>query len=291
MAKQTCACKGIRKCAICNPSNETETTNSNELFENKKCFIFCTQCSKCVYNQLNKNMNYISNFLTNNKTNRLLLHDCNNNEQEEYLDITGIYIENEFLTQNEEINLIEQINKNNWIDSQSGRFKQDYGPKVNFKKKKIKLNEFKGLPVYSKFLIDRFKNVKQLESFEPVELCNLKYENNRSACIEAHKDDCWLWGNRLITINLLSNTFLTLTNENLRLNDVCILIPLEQRCLLVLSDEARYDWLHEIKNYHIKSTRIAINIRELSQQFMDTNTEEGKIGNNLKEIAINYQIN
>ena len=30
MAKQTCACKGIRKCAICNPSNETETTNSNE---------------------------------------------------------------------------------------------------------------------------------------------------------------------------------------------------------------------------------------------------------------------
>ena len=70
-----------------------------------------------------------------------------------------------------------------------GRFKQDYGPKVNFKKKKIKADEFKGLPFYSKFFIDRFNSLPILTDFIPVELCNLKYEQERAACIEPHIDD------------------------------------------------------------------------------------------------------
>jgi alkylated DNA repair protein alkB family protein 4 len=114
------------------------------------------------------------------------------------------------------------------------------------------------LPIYSKFLFDRFTSLPLLNEFIPVELCNLKYESQRAACIEPHIDDTWLWGDRLITLNLMSNTFLTLTSKQNPYQNTIIFIPLKQRSLLVLSDEARYEWLHEINKSHIKSTRYAI---------------------------------
>ena len=50
-----------------------------------------------------------------------------------------------------------------------------------------------------------------LGDFEPVELCNLEYLPQRGAAIVAHKDDTWLWGERLVTVNLLSDTVYTMT--------------------------------------------------------------------------------
>lgn len=148
------------------------------------------------------------------------------------------------------------------------------------------------MPGYSKFLIDRFSTIDQLDKFVPVELCNLKYDNSRAACIEPHLDDSWLWGNRLLTINLLANTFLTLTPTetiDLKYNNYKILIPLKQRSLLILSNEARYEWLHEIKKVHIRKIRLAINIRELSSEFLNSNTDQGKLGEAIQKIALSYQ--
>jgi hypothetical protein len=187
-------------------TNSAKISNGAKLFL-KKNKLFDEEYNANNYEAIspNDNVNRLKNLVTKNFDK---YYETYKEQEEELFNINGIFIKNEFITSNEEINLIDEMNKSDWIDSQSGRFKQDYGPKVNFKKKKLKLNEFKGLPMYSKLLIDRFKTgLKQLESFEPVELCNLRYECERSACIEAHKDDCWLWGNRLITINLLLSSF------------------------------------------------------------------------------------
>ena len=51
---------------------------------------------------------------------------------------------------------------------------QDYGPKVNFKKKKLKCGVFSGLPAYSQWLVERVWKQPSLADFMPVELCNLE---------------------------------------------------------------------------------------------------------------------
>lgn len=89
---------------------------------------------------------------------------------------------------------------------------QDYGPKVNFKRQKVKLGSFDGLPSFSELLIDRIHTtILQLYDFKPVELCNLDYSPKRGSAIDPHCDDSWLWGERLVTLNLLSHTVLTFT--------------------------------------------------------------------------------
>ncbi|CAF3377077.1 unnamed protein product [Rotaria socialis] len=87
-----------------------------------------------------------------------------------------------------------------------GRLKQDFGIKINCKKQTIKTKYFTGTPLYSKSIIERLKTHRISEDFQSVELCNLDYHSER----DPHIDDVWIWRERLITINLLPNTMLSL---------------------------------------------------------------------------------
>ena len=163
---------------------------------------------------------------------------------------------------------------------------QDFGPKVNFKKKKVQLGRFSGLPNYSQFFIKRLqKTVPQLANFHPVELCNLDYCPERGASIDAHLDDSWFWGEHLVTLNLLSETILTLTD----LKHVYeVNVPLPRYSLVVLKGESRYKWMHGIKRSDIKSRRIGVTLRELSDEFTAGIGYE-KIGCSLLELAVSYK--
>lgn len=81
---------------------------------------------------------------------------------------------------------------------------------MNFKKKKVKIGEFKGFPKFTENILHKFKNLSELSDFKPVELCHLEYAPERGSSIDPHVDDFWLWGERLVTINLNSSTVLTL---------------------------------------------------------------------------------
>ncbi len=88
--------------------------------------------------------------------------------------------------------------------------------KVNFKKRKISLKYFTGLPDYSRALIERLhsrtrENGGLFKDFYAVELCNLEYLPERGAAIVPHLDDCWLWGERLVLLNFVSATKMTFT--------------------------------------------------------------------------------
>ena len=204
------------------------------------------------------------------------------------------------------------------------------GPKVNFKKRKLKTDNFVGLPSLPvqvlDELTDKHHSIKErLRDFKVVEICNLEYQRSRGSSIEPHFDDFYFWGDRIVTLNLLSSTKLILTkniqscgdrsiaanggandnslkktpmncltnrppiddqannrstnylNENSQtddqddgqlMNDVEIIINLNRRSLLILFDEARYKWLHEIRRDHIQERRLAITYRELSREFL-----------------------
>ena len=294
---KNCACKGIRKCAMCAPFLVEHEKNEEEyLLQNskKKYFIFCLKCHQAV--PLNKEkLIEVEKFIKSkeNATNRLLECECNQLDASNVIKLNGITLMSNFLSSAEEELFLCEMNKSEWVSSQSGRFKQDYGPKANFNKKKLNITKFTGLPSYSQLILDRLNSLKlrELEYFYPAELCNLKYESNRGSCIDPHFDDFWLWGNRIVIVSLLSNTFYTLTpgKEILHLFPECeILVPLERFSMIILYDDARNKWMHSIKKSHVYSTRIAITVRELSDEFK-LPKETGVLGKQIERLALSFK--
>lgn len=93
-------------------------------------------------------------------------------------------------------------------------FQQDYGPKVNFKKQRLKAGSFTGLPSFSRKIVAQMKACAVLSGFLPVEQCNLDYRPERGSAIDPHFDDWWLWGERLVSLNLLSETVLSMSCDS-----------------------------------------------------------------------------
>lgn len=103
-----------------------------------------------------------------------------------------------------------------------------------------------------------------LKDYQPFELCNLEYLPQRLSTIELHIDDIWIWGNRLISLNLLNEGIMTY--ENFEQNKLLFLY-MERCSLLSMFDDARYKWKHGIFPHHIPGRRIALTMREPAQSF------------------------
>uniref|UniRef100_A0A5K4F2N8 Uncharacterized protein n=2 Tax=Schistosoma mansoni TaxID=6183 RepID=A0A5K4F2N8_SCHMA len=132
--ERKCGCKGIRSCAICDNDN-IHKDEGRQLFE----FIFCPLCDMAVVEKSTMSKEFH-------------VHQGGF----PFLDIEVIP---NFIDENEEAMLVEEIDKQTWVLSQSGRRKQDYGPKVNFKRQKVHIGGFYGLPAYSRFLITRYNDL------------------------------------------------------------------------------------------------------------------------------------
>ncbi|CAH8516633.1 unnamed protein product [Heterobilharzia americana] len=285
--KSKCGCKGIRTCALC--EHDSIPTATSE-------FTFCSFCNVA-------------------EAGKLSMSNGSHIHENSFL-FPGVEVIHNFIDEAEEAMLIDSIDGQRWFLSQSGRKKQDYGPKVNFKRQKVHIGNFTGLPAYCKFLITRYNNRLKQSTFQseflPVELCNLEYESIRGACIAPHYDDSWLWGDRLVTVNLCGSTCLTFTlptngfigeindeikrihssvPENTLTDAFCVRVPLHRRSLIVVSGPARYLWQHEIRRSDIPTRRVAMTFRELSGLFTPNSpnlTKEQVIGKQLLEIASTY---
>lgn len=109
----------------------------------------------------------------------------------EGLDFPGIFIHRNFLSKSEAEELVSHVS---WDLSQSGRRKKNFGPKVNFKKKKLRTECFQGFSEYAEEVVrSRLNDFDIIKDFKIVEECFLEYDMTRGSHIEAHIDDCWLW--------------------------------------------------------------------------------------------------
>ena len=124
--------------------------------------------------------------------------------------LLGIEIHPNFISEGEEHRLVQDLDQIPWSTSQSGRRKQNYGPKANFKKRKAKVGDFKGYPFCTKFIQNKFQTVPSLKDYKTVEQCSIEYRSETGARIDPHIDDCWIWGERIVQLNLLSDSVLTL---------------------------------------------------------------------------------
>lgn len=132
-----------------------------------------------------------------------------------------------------------------------------------------------------------------LAGFQPVEQCNLDYHPERGSAIDPHLDDSWLWGERLVTVNMLSDTSLTLSLEQglpeSGLGDeVRVAVPLTRRSLVVLYGEARHRWKHAIHREDVQARRVCSTYRELSGEFL-SGGDQAELGLQLLHIALSFQ--
>jgi DNA N6-methyl adenine demethylase len=253
-----CACKGIRSCNLCQASQIMidDEVNTHVIF------IYCHTCRQAIRMDVYE-------------LNSCCPHHNDIGNTNIAVSIDGIFLVPDFLDESEESQLIAAIDKDIWIPSQSGRLKQDFGIKINFKKQTIKTKYFTGMPIYSLNILQRLQTFRLLNDFQSVEQCNLDYRSERGSHIDPHIDDVWIWGERLITINLLSNTILTLIPNDTN-NKTMIYIPMPRRWLIVLYGDARYDYKHAIKRQHIHQRRLAVTFRELTgknEKFYDENKD------------------
>lgn len=75
---------------------------------------------------------------------------------------------------------------------------------------KLSSGHFRGFPEFSKFVQERFESVPLLSGYRTIEQCSLEYDPEKGASIDPHIDDCWIWGERVVTVNCLSESILTL---------------------------------------------------------------------------------
>lgn len=305
MVMPTCACKGIRTCLICEKPKAAKEDDEKKSAESEKqaailelalnCdasptfadYRFCRECGDKAW---------LGDLTIDHVNHDQLPSISSSSSQPASISIKGVFVAVECITQEEEAFLVQQIDAGEWVDSQSGRRKQDFGPKVNFKKRKCKVGSFRGLPLYIRDILASLKerHNEVLSDFLPVELCNLEYEPTRGAAIDPHLDDVWLWGERLVTLNYLSSTMLTLTKPegegapNSAGPNISISIEMPARSLLVLSGEARYQWLHSVKRGDISERRVATTLRELTAQFRPGGENFERTGNELLTVARNF---
>lgn len=189
--------------------------------------------------------------------------------------------------------VVENLEKTSWSASQSGKRNQNFGPAVNFKEMKITVGDFVEFPRYAKFLHERLHSFPSLENFCPIEQCVLECDPVKGASIVPHIDDCWVWGDRVLTVNCCGESVLTLTkykgdcnrynlksasNEYVTAgsyhtdikhdwNDVVIRVLMPEFSLVVLQGPARYQFEHSVLPEDVLERRICLTFREFSPPF------------------------
>uniref|UniRef100_A0A1B6IHI2 Uncharacterized protein n=1 Tax=Homalodisca liturata TaxID=320908 RepID=A0A1B6IHI2_9HEMI len=266
-----CGCKGIRTCLKCEEHysiGKPQLTLSQ--FQN--CYSYCPHCNIAVHGTSLDHPNHTADSIP----------------------FPGVYIKLEFISREEESSLIQDLDSIPWDLSQSGRRKQNFGPKCNFKKRRLQLGDFNGFPETTRFVQERFSSIDILKGYQTIEQCSLEYDSKNGASIDPHIDDCWIWGERIVTVNLLSDSVLTLVpyrGESKRYNldlapaeyrsasvpdDVAVRVPMPRRSLLVLYGEARYAWEHMVLREDIVQRRVCLAYREFTPPYLPGGTEESK---------------
>eukprot|EP00347_Sterkiella_histriomuscorum_P018966 403343479 len=321
--ERKCACTGVRYCKDCNDPEFRKQFKDlypiDDILEAQQKVLTYVTCELCNRFKLKNELN-ISQSDQNNGNNdkqddqnyQSFIDQCIGHLTSEQLDFGGLYTINDFISEEFEQDIVNKLQDYKWVDSQSGRKKIDFGPQVNFKKQKLKYTKFTGFPLFIKPILDLIQTLNDeilqekieeqknqqkpqlkenlpsvLKDFIPIEVNVLEYDEQRGSNIAPHKDDFWLWGERIIGINLLQDTFMTFQrdSQNQIGQIVEIEVPVKRRMLYIISGKSRFEWMHGIKSEHIKGKRIVCTIREFSDEFKSQDNEDA---NKIRAIAKTY---
>jgi alkylated DNA repair protein alkB family protein 4 len=214
----------------------------------------------------------------------------------------GVFVLTDFFSEAEASRLLREIEGTPFRLGQSGKQKQHYGTKINFKKRKINSSKFRGLPRFARLIetrlrdliedeiqnqvcaTDRFSLDAALANFETTDVFVLQYQAQDQSNLDFHRDDTFAYGETILDVSLESDSVLTFLDR--RHTDAqpshldCVRVPLPARSLAVVFGSARFDWDHAILPYDILGRRTSITLRTLSDTL-----RASEAGNQILEIA------
>ncbi|TKR67378.1 hypothetical protein L596_023539 [Steinernema carpocapsae] len=276
----SCGCKGIRFCSSCIHTERVKKLRTEECpYSTFTTFVFSRSRGCAVrFNGLGSSANL-------EEISEATSQVANVKEGDETIAINGLLLVEDFLSAKKRRNLSKPSTRRiGFCPSQGEGSRFDYGPQVNFKHKKVKMTRFVGMPDYADLVLNKMSHISstKLGSYQPFELCNLEYDDDRMSAIEMHQDDMWIWGNRLISLNLINGSVMTLVNET---EKRLLYVLMTRRSLLCMADDARYQWKHGVYAKHIRGRRIALTMREPAPAFQEGGELYEKFGKELIRLG------
>ncbi|KAI6241497.1 hypothetical protein M3Y99_00307700 [Aphelenchoides fujianensis] len=282
----SCGCKGVRYCAACKDSErvrnlQTAPDDWSKPFLNYDRFVFVNggvfRADELTVESTTAEVAACSQKIAGDSA------------RTPDFTINGLNFLPDFITEDEEERLVRAIDNDEWLISQSGRRKtSEFTIRILFRLLVIlglgvKCERFVGVfptTPTSSSTVWPLLDEQKFGHYEPFELCNLEYENERQSAIELHQDDMWIWGNRLISLNLISDSVMTFESQE---RNALVFVPMPRRSLLFFCDDARYQWKHGIFPHHIEKRRIALTMREAGVEFQEGGELHEKFGKELLE--------
>ncbi|ORZ22322.1 hypothetical protein BCR42DRAFT_405939 [Absidia repens] len=160
-------------------------------------------------------------------------------------DIPGLSLITDFITEEEEENLIYHINQGQWCglgispNPELKRRTQQYGHLFSYRYRKV-LEEYGELPDFVKSIVQRIMS-NQLMPIHPNHL--LVNEYNEGQGIMPHIDAPALFGPAILSLSLLSACIMKFMNPS---NGHQVDVVLPRRSIVVLTGDARYNYKHGI---------------------------------------------
>jgi len=189
--------------------------------------------------------------------------------QENAKQISGLNVHFDFISKEEEKQLLLNIDKNEWLSDLKRRV-QHFGYKYDYKARRIDKSFFIGeIPNWMNFLCDRLQE-KQLISFKPDQAIINEYIDDQG--IAAHIDCEPCFGDTIISISLSGGCVMNFQRDvNTKEQDkIPLLIP--PRTLIVMTKESRFNWYHGIpprkmdkfnEQVHKRQRRVSITFRKV----------------------------
>lgn len=265
-----CRCSGVRFCAACVSSDRVQLLQSGAVDLRSPAEIISNQSSElrtssCLFSQVRETSLFFC--IDCKKVFELCgpIRACTDHAGARcaHLRIDDFFVMREGLCIEDEQKLISSLDNAEWKDSQSGRRKQEYGPRRNFKKKKVNLPVVPGVPKALKTLLEAasaFAVQCTRNEFVLAEASVLEYTDAKMSSFDPHVDDTWLWGPRIVGVNLLEDCVFSFVNA--AGEAVNALLP--RRCFFLMSGDCRYNWMHGIHPTSFVRRRVSVTLRELS---------------------------
>jgi alkylated DNA repair dioxygenase AlkB len=155
--------------------------------------------------------------------------------------IEGLKYIEDYISEQEETALIHQIDQEVWLDDLKRRV-QHYGYKYDYKKRNIDASmKIGNLPFWAESLATNLKEQGYMP-YLPDQLIVNEYFPGQG--IAAHIDCEPCFDDTIISLSLGSHCTMEFTHKD---KSQHLTLILNRRSLLVMSGEARYEWLHGIK--------------------------------------------
>ncbi|KAG5464024.1 hypothetical protein LSCM1_00203 [Leishmania martiniquensis] len=280
-----CTCSGIRFCARCRNSSRVQ-----ELFRGAVSLTSATtviegqhkaeRLSSCSFAILRRSDHSLCIECMNVFKSCVPLKSCAYHKYATATSITisGLAVFQNVLAEEEEMAIIRYLDNPHpfpaWKESQSGRRKQDYGPRRNFKRKKLKAANIPAMPLALKEVFTVISSkVEECtgKAYQIAEVSVLEYVEGRMSNFDPHVDDTWLWGDRIAGLNLNEACVMTFVNPD----GLCCDVFFPRRSFFLMSGTCRYKWMHGIRPEHVRGRRISLSFRELSNEILtDVNSAE-----------------